>query len=166
MPATMTIIDADGHVLEPPTLWDEYLEAKYRAHGIRINRDERGMEYLEYDGKPAELMRHGVLHTLGAMGRAIDELKPSTERTYLNSAPFGSMNARERLELNAREGIDRAILYPTIGLLWEAEVTDPELTMAHSRAYMKELRGMLAAMPGSAQAKVAGENAARAYGLG
>lgn len=28
-------IDADGHVLEPATLWQDYLEAKYRGAGAR-----------------------------------------------------------------------------------------------------------------------------------
>ena len=128
-------IDADGHILEPPTLWNEYLEEKYRPRAIKIKRDERNLEYLEYDGKPARLMRSGVLHTLGAMGRETAELKPSTERGYVDSAPFGSMDAGERIELIRREGIDRAVLYPTIGLLWEAEVEDPEISQAYCRAY-------------------------------
>ncbi len=135
MPAEQVIIDADGHILEPPDLWEKYLEDTFRSRAIRIRRDENGMEFLEYDGKPAQLMRHGVLHTLGAMGRGADELKPSASRTYLNSAPFGSMDMKERLQLLDREGIDKAILYPTIGLLWEAEVEDPELSAAYCRAY-------------------------------
>ena len=31
-----TIIDADGHILEPPDLWEKYLEAKYRPRAIKI----------------------------------------------------------------------------------------------------------------------------------
>ncbi len=135
MAGNMQIVDADGHILEPPDLWEQYLEEKYRSRAIRIRRDEPGMEYLEYDGKPAQMMRHGILHTLGAMGRSADELKPSADRTYVNSAPFGSMNAHDRLKLLDQDGIDKALLYPTIGLLWEAEVEDPELTLAYCRAY-------------------------------
>ena len=135
MPGNQLIIDADGHILEPPTLWDSYLDPQFRSRGIRIKRDEHGMEYLEYDGKPAQMMRHGVLHTLGGMGRTLEQLKPSAEKTYLNSAPFGSMDMKERLKLLDQDGIDKAILYPTVGLLWEAEVEDPELTNAYCRAY-------------------------------
>jgi len=87
MPGNQLIIDADGHILEPVDMWDKYLEEKYRARGIKIKRDDMGMEFLEYDGKPAQLMRRGVLHTLGAMGRNAQEMKPSAERTYLNSSP-------------------------------------------------------------------------------
>jgi predicted TIM-barrel fold metal-dependent hydrolase len=129
------VIDADGHILEPPSLWDDYLEEKYRSRGIKIRRNERDLEYLEYDGKPARLMRSGVLHTLGAMGRDTDELKPSAERSYVSGAPYGSMDARERLDLIGREGIDRVVLYPTIGLLWEAEIEEAEISQAYCRAY-------------------------------
>ena len=45
------------------------------------------------------------------------------------------MDMKERLKLLDKDGIDKAILYPTIGLLWEAEVEDPELTNAYCRAY-------------------------------
>ena len=29
-------VDADGHILEPPDLWDEYLESKYKDRALRI----------------------------------------------------------------------------------------------------------------------------------
>ncbi|MBI2767271.1 MAG: amidohydrolase [Chloroflexi bacterium] len=41
-PAETLIIDGDSHVLEPPWLWDEYLEPEYRARAIRITRSVAG----------------------------------------------------------------------------------------------------------------------------
>jgi hypothetical protein len=35
-------IDADGHVLEPGTLWEDYLEPRYRDRALRIRRN-RGL---------------------------------------------------------------------------------------------------------------------------
>jgi len=32
-------IDADGHLLEPPDLWERYLEPKYRDRALRIRKD-------------------------------------------------------------------------------------------------------------------------------
>jgi len=26
-----TVIDADGHILEPPNLWEQYIDPKFRA---------------------------------------------------------------------------------------------------------------------------------------
>ena len=33
---TTGAIDADGHVLEPPDLWETYLEPKYRDRALRV----------------------------------------------------------------------------------------------------------------------------------
>ena len=57
------------------------------------------------------------------------------ERTYLRESPFGAMDPHERLDVLDAENIDIAILYTTVGLLWEAELEDPELSQAYTRAY-------------------------------
>src|SRR3989441_2943575 len=126
-------IDCDGHILEPPTLWEEYLDPRYRDRAIRIRTDHEGWEYFEFAGKPSRLCFRGFPGILGAMGRP--DIVPGPDRTYLQGAPPGSMNAKERLERLNREGLSKAILYPTIGLLWEAEVQDPDLSAAYCRAY-------------------------------
>ena len=38
---TFLTVDADGHVLEPRDTWQKYLEPKYRADAIRIEKDGR-----------------------------------------------------------------------------------------------------------------------------
>jgi hypothetical protein len=45
-------IDADGHILEPPDLWESYLEAKYRPRAL-------GLPSISRYSKPAasSLMR-------------------------------------------------------------------------------------------------------------
>jgi len=45
------------------------------------------------------------------------------------------MDPNARLELLDAEGIDAVVLYTTVGLLWEAELKDPELSQAYCRAY-------------------------------
>jgi hypothetical protein len=45
------------------------------------------------------------------------------------------MDPTERLRLLDAEGIDAAVLYTTVGLLWEAELEDAELSQAYTRAY-------------------------------
>jgi predicted TIM-barrel fold metal-dependent hydrolase len=126
-------IDADGHVLESATLWEEYLEAQYRPRALRIRVDDDGYEYLEIDGKPSERTRRGSLGLLGAMGDLA--ARPSPERRYADSIPFGGGDPAERLTLLTRENLEKSVLYPTLGLLWECELEDPELTLAYQRAY-------------------------------
>ena len=41
----------------------------------------------------------------------------------------------DRIARLNEEKLRKAILYPTIGLLWEAEVEDPELATAYTRSY-------------------------------
>ncbi|HSV06509.1 MAG TPA: hypothetical protein VLI07_08340, partial [Candidatus Binatus sp.] len=60
-------VDADGHVLEPPDLWDRYLEATFRDRPMGIRRDDEGLEYLEIAGRPSKMVRRNLPQGLGAM---------------------------------------------------------------------------------------------------
>ena len=126
-------VDADGHVLEPGDLWENYLEDRYKARALRIKVDAEGYEYLEIDQRPSQRTVRGSLGILGAMGD--DDLRPRPDRRYADNMPFGSSNADERLQLLKQENLECALLYPTIGLLWEVELEDPELSLAYARAY-------------------------------
>jgi predicted TIM-barrel fold metal-dependent hydrolase len=126
-------IDADGHILEPPDLWENYLEAKYQPRALRIRLDEGGFEYLEIDGKPSQRSRRGSLGLLGAMGE--EDMTPRADRRYAENFPYGASDTKQRVDLLERENLDRTLLYPTLGLLWECELTDPELSLAYCRAY-------------------------------
>lgn len=130
------VIDADGHILEPANLWEDYIEAKYRDRALRLKQDEEGLEYLEINGKPSQLTAHGFPATLGRMGdREMEDFQPHPDRVYMGEAPYGSMNAEERLNLLDAEGVEASILYPTLGILWEAECDDAEISQAYCRAY-------------------------------
>lgn len=126
-------IDADGHVLEPAQLWEDYLEARYRDRALRVAVDDDGLEYLEIDGRPSERTHGGSLGLMGAMGDL--EARPSPDRRYMDSMPYGAGDAKQRLDLLDQENLEKAILYPTLQILWECELTDPELTLAYHRAY-------------------------------
>ncbi len=126
-------IDADGHILEPAWLWEQYLEEAFKARAMRIRTDAQGLEYLELDGRPSERSNRGFLGLLGAMGEK--NPKRSPERRYMDHIPYGGCDAGERLELLDKENLEKSVLYPTLGLLWECEVTEPALTDAYCRAY-------------------------------
>lgn len=129
-------VDADGHILEPPDLWERYLDPRFRDRALRLTLDEDGLETLEIGGKPSQMSAKGFPSTLGAMGsHDVAEIAKDPARTYLSEAPYGSMDPRERVEVLDAEGLDAAVLYTTIGLLWEAELDDPELSQAYTTAY-------------------------------
>lgn len=130
-------VDADGHVLEPPDLWERYLEPRYRARALRMRKDEGGSEYLEIDGRPSKLVRNNMPLGLGAMDRwagIVMEREP-TGLGYVDNAPLGGMDPKERLARLDLENIERAFIYPTLGVLWVAEAEDEDLTQAYLRAY-------------------------------
>jgi predicted TIM-barrel fold metal-dependent hydrolase len=128
-------VDADGHILEAADLWEEYLEPVYRPRAMRLRTDGYGLEYLEIDGAPSKVVRGGMLGMLGGMQRNLAEVLPGTGHTYVSGASFGAMDARERLQRLDQEGLEAAFLYPTLGVLWEAECTDAEIAQAYTRAY-------------------------------
>jgi predicted TIM-barrel fold metal-dependent hydrolase len=130
-------VDADGHVLEEPDLWERYLGPRHRARALRIRKDERGLEYLEIDGRPSKIVRNNFPAGLGAMdqlGGFVYEREPSG-LLYVDNAPFGAMDPKERLARLDRENLERVVLYPTLGVLWVAECEDEELSQAYVNAY-------------------------------
>ncbi len=129
-------VDADGHILEPPTLWEDYIDPQFRDRALRFQLDENGLEELEIGGQRSAMSRRGFPATLGAMGAPdLADMAKNPERTYLREAPYGSMDPKERIDVLDAENIDIAILYTTVGLLWEAEVQDPALAQAYTKAY-------------------------------
>src|SRR5262245_16532589 len=129
-------IDADGHILEPPDLWEKYIDPQYRDRAIRIRKNAEGLEVIEVGGAPAKYFKPGQLAQSGAMGKRGKDILPSPEKTYVNQAPFGSMDPKERLARMDQEGLEKALVYPSLGLLWEAEdIDDFALQAAYARAY-------------------------------
>ena len=81
------LIDCDGHILEPPDLWEKYLEPRYRDRAIRIRVGDDGYEYLEIDGKRALLPRPGQLGNLGGMGKRVDEARAAARARHARRDP-------------------------------------------------------------------------------
>ena len=96
-------VDADGHILEPPDLWETYIDPKYRdralrfvldEHGPRGARDRRPALDDEPPRLPVDARRDGRRPTSSAMQK-------DPERTYLGEAPYGS-DGPERAHRGAR----------------------------------------------------------------
>src|SRR5262245_15635383 len=127
-------VDADGHVTEPGDLWLNYLEPEFRSRAIRIARNENGWEYIEVDNHPS-VMRPGILGVLGGIGMDAKQLLTPGAVKYHDACPEAGYNGHARLAVMDDEKIDYALLYPTLGLLWERDVSDPALAAAYARAY-------------------------------
>ena len=130
---TTGAIDCDGHVLEPIDALRDYLEDAWKPRAIRLERGDDGLEYFYWDNKKSTLSAGGFAGVLGAMGDP--DIVPHPDRTYARGCPLASYDAAARVERLDGEGLSKAILYPTLGLLWEAEIDDPQLAQAYCRAY-------------------------------
>ena len=132
------VFDGDSHVVEPPELWEKYLDTQYRVLGKSALWREEGKfdSYLKINGEMfrdtdnTNIPRHAIWRP-GMTWDAIGELDLQT-RHAMNE---GAWNSEVRLRDMEAMGVDQAFLYPT----WFAEgfplVKDPDVAYALARAY-------------------------------
>src|SRR5213593_3479031 len=133
MSRTYNVIDSDGHVLEPPDFWVEYMDPAYRERAPQLFVDTDGKERLRIEGKvlggPTGL---GFAGAIGArQGAASINIK------YIEGRK-GGFDPHARIPDMDLDGIDAAFLYPSLGL-FSGAVTEPGLAAAMCRAYNRWL---------------------------
>jgi predicted TIM-barrel fold metal-dependent hydrolase len=135
-PRTGPIVDADGHVVEPESAWIG-LPEPYRP---RISADRSGYEHVIVGDTEVLAVPLG---TLARPGSTFDD--PASFRPLADATPGGSDPVARLRDMDS-EGIDQAVLYPTIGLYFSA-VPDPAAAVALAAAYNDWLAGYCAAAP-------------------
>ena len=84
MTRTYDIIDADGHVLEPVTLWDTYIDPAYRGRAPRLIVDTDGKERLLVEGRVLGSQKgFGVSGAIGARQGDV----PEASMKYVDGRP-------------------------------------------------------------------------------
>ena len=139
--AEVRLIDIDSHVLEPPDLWVENIEAKYKDRALRFEKDEKGWEYMCVDNAH----HHGYFLDGGIFGRAgagqpdrphpIEDYLTPGKVGYAEGRPPSAYDPDEHVKVLDQRGIDTVILYPTLGLTWETVCLDAGLALAYARVY-------------------------------
>jgi len=130
------LVDADGHVLEPWAAWADLPD----GHRPRRVVDEHGLDHVIVGDQEVFLAR------LGQMGTPGTDVGAPVGPVPLEAARPGAFDPLARLVDMDAEGIDQAVLYPTIGLgFWAVE--DPAAAAALARAYNDWLAGYCAAAP-------------------
>jgi predicted TIM-barrel fold metal-dependent hydrolase len=124
------VVDADGHAWEAPfRMWDRHLPPAYRGRVWRSGVDPNGHWRTLFDGKlymqhetgpvPDEVIaREGLLSQAGERATAA---MPSGSRAPFGMVPAGhpETSAGRILDMDV-EGIDVAVIYPTMALMWLA----------------------------------------------
>ena len=143
------VFDADGHICEPPRVWEEYAERAFRDRVLQVRKL----------GQPwSELFAEG--HGLGVnpapaciVGRIADDVD------WSEILP-GSYEPSARLEVMTAEGIDEACFFPSIYLLY-GDIRDPEVAAASCRAYNRRLLQARPLAPPRGRPRTAAEPEAR-----
>ena len=136
MSAVATTIDADGHVLEPWRAWHGVPE-RCRPHAVT---DDRGLDHVIVAEQEVFVAR------LGQMGSPGADVGAPVGPVPLEEARRGAFDPSARLVDMDAEGIDAAVLYPTIGLgFWG--IADVDAAVAVARAYNDWLAGYCGAAP-------------------
>lgn len=133
----MKIVDGDSHLIEPLDLFLRYIEPAYRERAMRVETDPTtGKQQMLVDGKHMrvgndidEMLSIIVAYGQKEDGQALDEF----DRSLIMGGDWQDMG--KRVQFLDAEGIDYQVLFPTLGLLWEGEVREPQLAAALCRAY-------------------------------
>ena len=139
--ASGTVVDSDSHILEPASMWRDYIDPAYRSRAMGIELDELGLEYLDIDGKMSSGYSGGALGRIAAVEKDRDWIEEHSLLPYAEAATLapGAAYPAERIKHLAEEGVDKTFLFPSLGLGWEAECEDAEISDAYCRAYNRWL---------------------------
>jgi len=130
------VVDADGHVLEPLAAFDVCPE----PHRLHVIRDSLGLDHVHVGGQEIVTVSLGKLGTPGS-----DMADLAHSPTYDEAQP-GGFDPNLRLADMDLEGIDSAVLYPSLGLnFWS--ITDADAAASLARAYNDWLAHYCAADP-------------------
>ena len=133
---TSRVVDADGHVLEPLGAFEQCPE-RYR---LRVTRDSLGLDHV-YAGD-----QEIVTVSLGKLGTPGSNMADLAHSPAYEEAQPGGFDPRLRLADMDAEGIDAAVLYPSLGLnFWS--ITDADAATSLARAYNDWLAQYCAADP-------------------
>ena len=134
------VIDSDGHILEPPNLWEQYIEPKYREACPKLMTYEDSEIFrVEGDdaidlGRGKKRVKFGGLGTIGARS----DRSVKSHRTPYAEGKKGGFDPHARIQDMDTDGIDAAFLYPSLGLFLGA-IKDSDFSAAACRAYNRWL---------------------------
>jgi predicted TIM-barrel fold metal-dependent hydrolase len=108
--ADYTVISADSHMIEPPNLWTERLDRKYRDAAPHVEENERGSFFVAPGIQPSRV-------SLGfAAGRSGKELKEYFKKGGYEAARPSGWDPVERVKDQDIDGVVGEVLYTTFGM--------------------------------------------------
>ena len=171
--ATLRLLSADNHIVEPPDLWTSRIEAKYRDRAPRLVSGETADWYVVEDNRSI-----GSLGTATHAGERYQTDRPyeiSLEDRWANVRP-GGYDPHEAIKDMELDGVEGAVLFPTrgVGGIWRLEDSGLLSAICHTyndwiaefcRPYPEKLKGAAMINLDDVQEGVDELRRARALGL-
>jgi|HubBroStandDraft_2_1064218.scaffolds.fasta_scaffold696136_1 predicted TIM-barrel fold metal-dependent hydrolase len=136
----MKIFDADAHMIEPPKLWVERLDKRFRDRAPYMTKDPEGLTGTFFLCENAPPLR---MAALWAAGQNYDK---GFLEAGLDHCPAGAWDPAARLKDMAGDGIAAQVLYTSVGFSLFG-IKDPALQEACFRVYNDWLAEFCSAAP-------------------
>jgi predicted TIM-barrel fold metal-dependent hydrolase len=140
------VIDVDGHINEPADIWEKFVDLPYRDSAPRLVTTPEGSDAISFLGNTHTPSFGGM--GLPALGIAGQQCGPRTmyERRYVDGHP-GGFDPLARLAVMDEEGIEIAVLFPSLSALPIAALPDEQFATALARGYNNWLTEFCQAKP-------------------
>ncbi len=139
--ALSTLLSSDSHVVEPPDLWTDRIEPRFRDRAPKVVSHEDG-DWWFVDGYRTNSFQGGAQP--GKRFENPEDLKPAAR---FEDVRTGAYQPEAHLKDNEADGVYGSVLYPTEGLLLFS-VPDSALLSAVFRAYNDWIAEFCSAAPG------------------
>ncbi len=137
-------VDADNHYYETRDAFTRHIEPAYAARTLRVETAAGGGDAIVVDGRPY-VFSEPKFDKTNPPGSLLANLRDPERKAYQSSFDAGSMlpayqDRDRRIELMDQQGIDAAILLPSLAVCVERPIrADPALTDAVLRAFNRWL---------------------------
>jgi predicted TIM-barrel fold metal-dependent hydrolase len=136
--ARSRIVSADSHVVEPPSLYAEYLDPIWRPDAPRLVPDGSGGQQIFIPGM-TRVLALGLLASAGQPSHLLNEVG-----TTFQDIRCAAWDPRERLKDQDADGVAAEVLYPSVGLALLTHI-NRQYAGACFRAYNRWLADFCAA---------------------
>lgn len=112
MPPTSitSLISADSHVVEPPDLWQQRIDARFRPLAPRLVEDRGHHRWVVGQG-----VNLGSVGAPSQAGRRYEDLSGLSLAARMEDVPDAAHDPNARIKAMAQDGVEAEMVYSTIG---------------------------------------------------
>jgi predicted TIM-barrel fold metal-dependent hydrolase len=135
---TVRIISSDSHVIEPPTVWEDHVEAAYRDRVPRVVRD------ADTDRLVCEGLEFPPFALFAGCLRSDDEVRQTGR--WQEDIPLAAYDPAVRRRTVEADGVSGEVLFPTVAMSFYL-LDDVGLQQALFAAYNRWIAELCASAP-------------------